>query len=114
MGENGLPSVMLGVDRDTAAASGATADEIEWSIRAEAEGAGSARCAVHVDGRPVADITVHEQPATEVPLVMEVQEVCAALVWSAIRAVRANRAGAPDVEVWGPTKPVTPAAKADL
>lgn len=82
-----LPEILLGVSGDVFSASDTTRDCIQWGIYAEAETQDSARSRVVVDGNKVADITVHSDGS----LADEVQEVCAALVWSAIRAVRIKR-----------------------
>lgn len=79
-----FPHVLLAVSGDVFHASG-VAFNVQWSIRAEAETDTAARTSVRVDGRQVADITVHAE--TRDALVEETQSVSAALVWSAMRAV---------------------------
>lgn len=91
MAGSDLPSVVLTISGDVFHAKGQTGDVIDWSIHAEAEHDDEARCRVVVDGRQVADISVHAHPAD---LVTEVQTIGAALVWSAIRSVRMNRPAA--------------------
>lgn len=54
----------------------------EWHIRAEAEAEDRARCVVVVDGRVIADITVHPNGHD---LAQEAQDICAALLWSHLR-----------------------------
>lgn len=87
-----LPHIKLDVSGDVFRAAGDTKDGIHWSIYAEAENEGAARCGILVDGDGVADVSVHSYDSER--LVEETQEVCAAIVWSAIRTVRTKRVNA--------------------
>lgn len=88
-----LPTIQLAVTGDVFTASGVT-NEIAWSIRAEAERATAARTSIRINGAQVADVTIHAEAADL--LAAEVQEVGAALVWSALRA-KSSQTGAQEV-----------------
>lgn len=83
-----LPIVYLTVAGDVASASGVTPDGIIWSIYTEAEAPDTARCRIMVCNETVADISVHNTYEHQTQLIDKVQGVCAALVWSRIRAIR--------------------------
>ena len=87
---NNSPSSMLVVNGNIARSWSELGAEVEWSIYAEVESEGRARTRISVDGRIVADITIHAAAGQN--LTDEVQAVSAALVWSAIRSVRLARA----------------------
>ena len=83
-GSSWLPSVHLSVSGDVFMASGSS--PCPWSIRAEAETGHAARTRICVDGREVADVTIHGRFGYTLP--EETQEVAAGLLWSALRAWR--------------------------
>ena len=88
MDDNELPSVLFQVSGDVARASGETGDGISWRIYSESEYEDRSRCQIYVNGIEIADISVH---AHRSKLTDETQAICAALLWSAIRAVRRDR-----------------------
>jgi len=61
----------------------------DWKVYAEREDEGSARCQVWLEAKLIADITVH---APDADLASDAQSICAALLWSTIRA-RARKRG---------------------
>lgn len=76
-----LPHVRLSVSGDVFRAGSSM--PVPWEIYAEAESPNAARTRITLDGRVMADVTIH---ANEIPLPEEVQEVSAAILWSAIRS----------------------------
>jgi len=80
-----LPLIQLQVRGHVFEASGS--DPVQWSIYAEAllDPSCSARTHILVNNERMADVTIHS-PGGDIELVQEVQEVSAALVWSAIRS----------------------------
>ena len=80
-----LPDVMIEVIGDTFSCVGA--DPLSWKIYAEVTGPGeeSARTQITIAGRMIADITIHVTHRDL--LVNEVQEVSAAILWSALRSI---------------------------
>lgn len=81
-----LPHIQLKIRGHVFEAAGG--EPVPWVIYAEAlmEPEHAARTRIMVDGKRVADVTIHS-PGGDIELVQEVQEVAAALVWSAIRSV---------------------------
>ena len=77
-----LPTIYLQVDGHVAKASGS--EPCDWSIYSEKEYEFGGRTIVKVDGKLMADITIH--PTNGNALSDEVQTVAAALVWSGMRA----------------------------
>jgi hypothetical protein len=77
-----LPTIALSVDGHVTKASGS--EPCDWSIYSEHEADDRGRTRVKVDGRLMADITIH--PTNGNSLSDEVQTVAAGLVWSGIRA----------------------------
>lgn len=75
-----LPTVLLKMSGHTFRDSGS--NPVPWDIYGEAETDDAIRARVTVNGRVVADVTVHPNGNN---VAREAQEVCAALLWSAIR-----------------------------
>jgi len=85
---NDLPVIHMKVSNDIMRASGSS--PYSWSIYAEKEDVHSARCQIKVDGKRIADITVHADNPL-ISLSDEVQAVCSAIVWSGLRSVYYTR-----------------------
>lgn len=82
-----LPLVQLSVTGDVFVSEGETNDGLTWKIYCEAMSTTEARCGVFLNRNRLADITVYSGFSL-LKLLEECQEVCAALLWSGIRAKR--------------------------
>jgi hypothetical protein len=88
-----LPDVLLEISNCVGRAEGVTEDSISWGIYVEFESDDAAWCAIKINDKRVANITVHK--TRELKIEDEAQCICAALVWSGIRSVRLKKQSLP-------------------